>query len=151
MTDSTATDSTGTDDGTLDGSALGDGARDDAAHDDTARDDTALSQRLTAAIRDSEGVTGVYPAQPILEAAADALAVTLALRQPDVLVDIDRSDGFTTVSAHIAATAALPAPETLRAVGEELRRLLDAEPSVTGPLAVNVKVRLIEDSGRAAE
>ena len=136
MTDSTATDSTGTDDSTLDG----------AAHDDT-----ALSQRLTAAIRDSEGVTGVYPAQPILEAAADALAVTLALRQPDVLVDIDRSDGFTTVSAHIAATAALPAPETLRAVGEELRRLLDAEPSVTGPLAVNVKVRLIEDSGRAAE
>ncbi|QHC64406.1 hypothetical protein GSU69_18115 [Rathayibacter festucae] len=151
MTDSTATDSTGTDstgtgDGTLDDSALG-----DSAHDDTARDDTALSQRLTAAIRDSEGVTGVYPAQPILEAAADALAVTLALRQPDVLVDIDRSDGFTTVSAHIAATAALPAPETLRAVGEELRRLLDAEPSVTGPLAVNVKVRLIEDSGRAAE
>ena len=136
MTDSTATDSTGTD-GT--------------AHDDTAHDDTALSQRLTAAIGETAGVTGVYPAQPLLEAAADALAVKLALRQPDVLVDIDRSDGFTTVSAHIAATAALPAPETLRAVGEELRRLLDAEPSVTGPLAVNVKVRLIEDSGRAAD
>ncbi|MCJ1683150.1 hypothetical protein [Rathayibacter sp. VKM Ac-2928] len=136
MTDSTATDSTGTDDSTLDG----------AAHDDT-----ALSQRLTAAIREIEGVAGVYPAQPLLEAAADALAVKLALRQPDVLVDIDRSDGFTTVTAHIAATAALPAPETLRAVGEGLRRLLDSEPSVTGPLAVNVKVRLIEDSGRAAE
>ncbi|NRG42446.1 hypothetical protein HRK28_16150 [Rathayibacter sp. VKM Ac-2835] len=136
MTDSTAADSTGTDDSTLDG----------AAHDDT-----ALSQRLTAAIRDTEGVAGVYPAQPLLEAAADALAVKLALRQPDVLVDIDRSDGFTTVTAHIAATAALPAPETLRAVGEGLRRLLDAEPSVIGPLAVNVKVRLIEDSGRAAE
>lgn len=131
MTDSTATDSTGTD---------------RAAHDDT-----ALSQRLTAAIRETAGVTGVYPAQPLLEAAADALAVKLALRQPDVLVDVDRSDGFTTVTAHIAATAALPAPETLRAVGEELRRLLDAEPSVTGPLAVNVKVRLIEDSGRAAD
>ncbi|ROQ03805.1 hypothetical protein EDF54_3284 [Rathayibacter sp. PhB93] len=136
MTDSTATDGTGTD---------------GAAHDDTAHDDTALSQRLTAAIRETAGVTGVYPAQPLLEAAADALAVKLALRQPDVLVDIDRSDGFTTVTAHIAATAALPAPETLRAVGEELRRLLDAEPSVTGPLAVNVKVRLIEDSGRAAD
>jgi hypothetical protein len=136
VTDSTATDGTGTD---------------GAAHDDTAHDDTALSQRLTAAIRETAGVTGVYPAQPLLEAAADALAVKLALRQPDVLVDIDRSDGFTTVTAHIAATAALPAPETLRAVGEELRRLLDAEPSVTGPLAVNVKVRLIEDSGRAAD
>ena len=141
MTDSTATDSTGTDGATPD----------DTAHDDTAHDDTALSQRLTAAIRETAGVTGVYPAQPLLEAAADALAVKLALRQPDVLVDVDRSDGFTTVTAHIAATAALPAPETLRAVGEELRRLLDAEPSVTGPLAVNVKVRLIEDSGRAAD
>ena len=141
MTDSTATDGTGTDStGT-----------DDTGTDGTAHDDTALSQRLTAAIRETAGVTGVYPAQPLLEAAADALAVKLALRQPDVLVDVDRSDGFTTVTAHIAATAALPAPETLRAVGEELRRLLDAEPSVTGPLAVNVKVRLIEDSGRAAE
>jgi hypothetical protein len=142
---------TGTDDTALDDTALDDTVRDDTALDDTGRDDTALSQRLTAALREAEGVTGVYPAQPILEAAAEALAVKLALRQPDVLVDIDRSDGFTTVSAHIATTAALPAPEILRAVGEELRRLLDAEPSVTGPLAVNVKVRLIEDSGRAAE
>ena len=114
-------------------------------------DDTALSQRLTAAVRDAEGVVGVYPAQPLLEAAADALAVTLALRQPDVLVDIDRSEGFTTVSAHIATSAALPAPEILRAVGELLHGILREEPSVTGPLAVNVKVRLIEDSGRAEE
>ena len=112
-------------------------------------DDTALSQRLTAAIREAEGVVGVYPAQPILEAAADALAVTLALRQPDVLVDIDRSEGFTTVSAHIAASAALPVPETLRSVGELLRGILAEEPGVTGPLAVTVKVRLVEDSGRA--
>ncbi|PPH39678.1 hypothetical protein C5C53_00250 [Rathayibacter sp. AY1E3] len=112
-------------------------------------DDTELSQRLTAEIRDIEGVAGVYPAQPIVEAAADALAAKLDLRQPDVLVDIDRSEGFTTVSAHIAASAALPAPETLRLVGERMHALLAADPSVSGPLAVNVKVRLIEDSGRA--
>ncbi|KQQ06004.1 MULTISPECIES: hypothetical protein [unclassified Rathayibacter] len=109
-------------------------------------DDTELSQRLTAAIRDTEGVAGVYPAQPVLEAAADAIAVKLALRQPDVLVDIDRSDGFTTVSAHISTVAALPAPDTLRAVGELVRGMLEAE--LSGPFAVNVKVRLIEDSGR---
>lgn len=111
-------------------------------------DDTELSRLLTAAIRQAEGVAGVYPAQPILEAAADAVAVKLALRQPDVLVDIDRSEGFTTVSAHIATVAAIPAPETLRAVGELVRGMLEEEPSVSGPLAVNVKVRLIEDSGR---
>ncbi|PPH67320.1 hypothetical protein C5D25_00860 [Rathayibacter sp. AY1D7] len=112
-------------------------------------DDTELSQRLTAEIRDIEGVAGVYPAQPIVEAAADALAVKLDLRQPDVLVDIDRSEGFTTVSAHIAASAALPAPETLRLGGEGMHAPGAADPSVSGPLAVNVKVRLIEDSGRA--
>ncbi|SMH48680.1 hypothetical protein SAMN06295885_3098 [Rathayibacter oskolensis] len=110
-------------------------------------DDTELSRRLTAAIRDTEGVAGVYPAQPILEAAADALAVRLALRQPDVLVDIDHSDGFTTVTAHIAALAALPAPDTLRTVGELLRDVLTAE--LSGPFSVHVTARLIEDSGRA--
>ncbi|KZX21223.1 hypothetical protein [Rathayibacter tanaceti] len=112
-------------------------------------DDTALSRRLTDEIRDTEGVTGVYPAQPIVEAAADAVAVSLALRLPDVLVDIDRSEGFTTVTAHIAASAALPAPETLRLVGERMHALLAADPTVPGPFAVNVKVRLVEDSGRA--
>ncbi|QHC75094.1 hypothetical protein [Rathayibacter sp. VKM Ac-2805] len=123
-----------------------------AGHEDAGTagyDDTALSQRLTAGIRDTEGVAGVYPAQPIVEAAADALAVKLALRSPDVLVDIDRSEGFTTVTAHIAASASLPAPETLRAVGERMLALLRADPSVSGPFAVNVKVRLVEDSGRA--
>lgn len=125
---------------------------DDAAlsgHDDAAlsgQDDTTLSRELTAAIRSTEGVTGVYPAQPTVEAAVDALAVRLALRQPDVLVDIDRADGFTTVSAHIATSAAVPATETLRAVGELIRSTLGE----AGPLAINVKVRLIDDTGRPA-
>lgn len=112
-------------------------------------DDTELSRRLTAAVRETEGVAGVYPAQPVLEAAAEALAARLDLRPTDVLVDIDRSEGFTTVTAHIAAVAALPAPDTLRSVGELLRDAIAADASVSGPFSVNVKVRLIEDSGRA--
>lgn len=117
---------------------------DDAAL--SGQDDTALSRELTAAIRATEGVTGVYPAQPTVEAAVDALAVRLALRQPDVLVDIDRADGFTTVSAHIATSVAVPATETLRAVGELIRNKLGE----AGPVAINVKVRLIDDTGRTA-
>lgn len=109
-------------------------------------DDVALSQKLTAAIRATEGVVGVYPAQPIVEAAAEAVAVKLALRQPDVLVDIDRADGFTTISAHIAASSAISATETLRTVGELIRDTVPED----GPLAVNVKVRLIDDTGRAS-
>lgn len=110
-------------------------------------DDIHLSQRLTAAIRATEGVVGVYPAQPILEAAAEAVAVRLALRQPDVLVDIDRADAFTTVSAHIATTAAIPAPETLRAVGAVIRRILRDDDPDSDTIAINVKVRFVDDSG----
>ncbi|AMM19348.1 hypothetical protein AX769_03380 [Frondihabitans sp. PAMC 28766] len=108
-------------------------------------DDAALSRRLTAAIRDTEGVAGVYPAQPIVEAAAGAIAVKLALRMPDILVDIERADGFTTISAHIATFAAVPAPSTVRRVGELIRTVVTAEGESIGDLAVTVKVRLIED------
>lgn len=108
-------------------------------------DDTALSKHLTAAIRDVDGVSGVFPAQPVVEAAADAIAVKLALRMPDVLVDIDRADGFTTVSAHIATVASVPAPETLRRVGELIREHVHDAGAAEGELAVNVKVRLVED------
>ena len=119
-------------------------------------DDLELSRRLTSAIRAVPHVTGVYPAQPILEAAAGAIAVRLALRVPDVLVDIDRAEGFTTVSAHIATSAAAPTPETARAVGEllrdEFRRSHEAHDALPGTdpndtLAINVKVRLVEDAG----
>lgn len=110
-------------------------------------DDTRLSRELTAAVRAVEGVAGVYPAQPILEAAAQAVAVRLALRVPDVLVDIDRADEFTTISAHISVVPTAPAPATLRRVGETLRDLISADASIQGEVAVLVTVRLIEEGG----
>lgn len=109
-------------------------------------DDAALSRKLTAAIRDTEGVAGVYPAQPIVEAAAGAIAVKLALRMPDILVDIDRADDFTTFTAHIATFASIPAPDTVRRVGELIRQIVAEEAEPAGNVAINVKVRLIEDS-----
>jgi len=113
-------------------------------------DDAALSRSLTAAIRATEGVTGVFPAQPLLEAAADVIAARLALRLPDELVDIDRADSFTTVTAHISTSASLPAPETLRRVGELVRGTLVGAGADAAELAVNVKIRLIDDSGSSA-
>jgi hypothetical protein len=108
-------------------------------------DDAALSRKLTAAIRATEGVAGVYPAQPIVEAAARAIAVKLALRMPDILVDIDRADEFTTFSAHIATLAAFPAPDTVRRVGELIRAIVSTDFDGIGDVAIDVKVRLIED------
>jgi hypothetical protein len=109
-------------------------------------DDVDLSRRLTAAIRAADGVTGVYPAQPVLEAAMGAVAARLALRVPDVLVDIDRDDGSTTVSAHIATSSSAPAVDVVRRVGELILAVLSAEDGVPDGLTVEVRVRLVEDT-----
>ncbi|GAA4266255.1 hypothetical protein [Frondihabitans peucedani] len=107
-------------------------------------DDVELSRALTAAVRATPGVAGVYPAQPVLEAAATVLAAKLALRQPDVLVDIDRTDGFTSVSVQIATHAAEAAPDTVRRVGETVRDLCVEHGEDAAALTVAVTVRLVE-------
>ncbi|MCS5715712.1 hypothetical protein NVV95_14270 [Herbiconiux sp. CPCC 205716] len=106
--------------------------------------DTELSRRLTALVRAAEGVTAVYPAQPLLEAAAGVVAETLELRPAGSSVDIERADGVATVRVQIAAADALPAPDTLRRVGELLRRATDAEPSLAPPVVIAVAVRLVD-------
>lgn len=108
-------------------------------------DDQDLSQRLTALLRTVDGVDDVFPAQPIIEAAADAIAVKLALRQPDVLVDIDRSNGSVTVTAGIAVSDARPAGDTLREVGERVRDLL--ADGGEHPDLISVAIRLIDTDG----
>lgn len=108
-------------------------------------DDTGLSQRLTEAVSGVDGVAAVFAAKPLVAAAADAIAAALTLREPDVLVDIARAEGFTTFSVHIAVASSAPAPDTLRAVGELVRDAVLAEGAAEEPFAVNVKVRLVED------
>jgi hypothetical protein len=109
-------------------------------------DDADLSRRLTAAVRAVDGVTGVYPAQPILEVAASALAGRLHLRAPDRLVDVDRSDGFVRINVHIATAADRSAADVIRAVGERVRDFVAAEPETEAPVLVIVKGRLVEDA-----
>lgn len=106
--------------------------------------DAELSQRLTALVRAAEGVTAVYPAQPPLEAAAEVVAETLELRPAGSYVDIERAEGVVTVRAQIAAADALPAPATLRRVGELLRRATDADPALAPPVVIAVAVRLVD-------
>ncbi|WP_043673140.1 hypothetical protein [Clavibacter michiganensis] len=113
-------------------------------------DDADLSRRITAAVRAVDGVTGVYPAQSPLEAAAVAIAGRLRIQAPDVLVDVDRRDGSTIVTTHIATAAGRPAADVIRAVGERVRALLEAEPGVDGPTLVRVTGRLVEDGTPAA-
>ena len=114
-------------------------------------DDTGLSQRLTEAVRRADGVAAVFAAKPAVVAAAGAVAVALTLREPDVLVDVARAEGFTTFTVHIAVRASTPAPDTLRAVGELVRDRVVAEGAAQDAFAVNVKVRLVEDADRPAD
>lgn len=109
-------------------------------------DDHALSRELTALIRATTGVAAVYPAQPIVEAAVDAVAVKLALRQPDVLVDVDRDGDALRIAAGIAVDDARPATDTVREVGERIRAVTDERADVR-PDLISVSVRLVDDLG----
>lgn len=114
-------------------------------------DDEALSRSLTEGIRQVPGVTGVYSPRPLTAAAeavagavVDAVAPALGLREPDVLVDVDRHGGRVQVAAGIAVAGDRPAADTLRAVGERIRDLLDQGPTPSADL-ISVTVRLVED------
>ncbi|OUE07626.1 hypothetical protein CMsap09_01660 [Clavibacter michiganensis] len=109
-------------------------------------DDADLSRRLTAAVRAVDGVTGVYAAQPVLEAAAVAIVERLRLEAPGMLVDVDRADGAVRVAVHVATAADRPAADVIRAVGERVRDLVAAEPDGDGTVLVHVTGRLVEDA-----
>lgn len=111
-------------------------------------DDEAISRTLTGGVRRVPGVTGVYPPRPLAAAAetvVDAVApVPLRLHDPDVLVDVDRHGGRVHVVTGISVDGGRPAADTLRAVGERVRDLLDSGTTTTADL-VSVTVHLVED------
>lgn len=109
------------------------------------RADEHLSIQLTGIIRSVPGVTGVFRATSLVEAAADVIAAGLSLRSPDALVDIDRAEGFATVRAHIATTVQDTAADVVRRVGETVKAAVEADGTIRTPMAVNITVRVIED------
>lgn len=115
-------------------------------------DDETISRAVTAGVRGVSGVTGVYPPRPVAAVAETVVdAVTpapLRLHSPDVLVDVNRHGGRVHVVAGISVDGGRPAADTLRAVGERVRDLLDAGATATADL-ISVTVRLIEDPASA--
>lgn len=108
--------------------------------------DEALSRALTDRIRSVPGVTGVYPSRPLVHAAAEAVASTFSLQEPDVLVDVQREGTTLRVHAGIAVEDTRPATETVREVGERVRDLVDERTGGPADL-VAVTIRLVEDIG----
>lgn len=111
--------------------------------------DEALSRALTSRIRSVDGVVAVHPPRAIVQAAAEVVAGTLALRAPDVLVDVHRDGSSLRVVTGIAVDDARPAKDTVREVGERIRGLVDEHEGVPADL-VDVTVRLVEGVGGAA-
>ena len=108
-------------------------------------DDRELSRRLTDLARATDGVSHVFPAQSLVQVAADAVAAPLEIRDPGTMVDVHRSGGSVRITAEVAVDGARPATETVREVGERIRSLVDAEPGPR-PDTITVVVRLVEDT-----
>lgn len=108
-------------------------------------DDQELSRRLSEVARATDGVSHVFPAQSIVQVAADAVAAQLALREPGTLVDVHRGGGAVRITAEVAVDGARPATDTVREVGERIRSVVDAEPGPR-PDTITVVVRLVEDT-----
>ena len=107
-------------------------------------DDRELSRRLTDLARATDGVSHVFPAQSLVQVAADAVAAQLEIRDPGTMVDVHRASGAVRITAEVAVDGARPATETVREVGERIRSLVDAEPGPR-PDTITVVVRLVED------
>jgi len=108
-------------------------------------DDRELSRRLTDLARATDGVSHVFPAQSLVQVAADAVAAQLEIRDPGTMVDVHRGGGAVRITAEVAVDGARPATETVREVGERIRSVVDAEPGPR-PDTITVVVRLVEDT-----
>ena len=108
-------------------------------------DDRELSRRLTDLARATDGVSHVFPAQSLVQVAADAVAAQLEIRDPGTMVDVHRGSGAVRITAEVAVDGARPATETVREVGERIRSVVDAEPGPR-PDTITVVVRLVEDT-----
>lgn len=104
-------------------------------------DDRDLSTRLTDAVSAVDGVSRIFPVQPVREAAA----AVLTARPLDALVDVDRrDDDVTVVTAHVAVSDARGAPETLRAVGDLLHAACTDDGVSADAVQIIVQAKVVE-------
>ena len=113
---------------------------------ETAGTDQALSRALTRALRGTPGVVDVFDAHPVVEAAVTVVAEGLELAEPTGLVDVDRSPGLVSVTAHVATDVAVPTPQTLAGAAAVLRRVVAERGAGGGEVVVSVTARLVEAS-----
>jgi len=109
-------------------------------------DDSSVSREMTRIICTVPGVVDVFPSRSLVRSIADNLVdgargTSAGAGAGDATVVVSRAaDGVVTATATIGVDAGLPTPDTLRAVGDELRRQLATVFPQGGDPIVNVNV-----------
>jgi len=120
--------------------------------------DLELSRRLTDAVSCVAGVSGVYPASSPAVSLARTIAAGLVDAARDAAPDSVRDDGVDdakvaitrtetgalSVAATIGVDADHPVPQVLRAVGDAVRGVLDAEEPGAPPPVIEVRASHID-------
>lgn len=105
-------------------------------------EDATVSREMTRVICAVPGVVDVFPSRSLVQSIADSLVESATgTAAGDAKVVVSRDDaGVLTATATIGVDAGFPTPDTLRAVGDEVRRhLVAAFPREADPI-VNVCV-----------
>lgn len=106
--------------------------------------DDAFSRELTEALRGVAGVVDVFDAHPVVEGAVRVVAAGLDLAGSTGLVEIERSAGTVSVTAHVATELDAPTPETLARAADVLRGRLAASGLADDEVVVSVSARLVD-------
>lgn len=106
--------------------------------------DDRLSRELTEVLRGVEGVLDVFDAHPVAEGVVRVVAAELDLAGSTGLVEIERTTGSVSVTAHVATELDSPTPDTLAHAAAALRDRLAAEGLSGDDVLVSVSARLVD-------
>ncbi|BCW42402.1 MULTISPECIES: hypothetical protein [unclassified Paenarthrobacter] len=97
----------------------------------------ALADELLGIVQAVEGVSAVYPAQPLWQSIAGA-AVAAVTGEQLPLISLAGEDGVVAVKARIGVGSLLPAPQVAREVAAAIRRHLGNVPAVVEVLVAKI-------------
>ncbi|KUM33545.1 hypothetical protein [Arthrobacter sp. EPSL27] len=101
-----------------------------------------LAAELQEVIRAVDGVTALYPAQPLWQSIAGAVVSAVTGEQPALVALADSGAGLT-VRARIGVDATRPAPEVVRAAAGAVRQYLSPRPCAVQIVVAQIVVAQI--------
>ena len=98
-----------------------------------------LAEQLLGVVQSVEGVSSVYPAQPLWQSIAGA-ALSVVTGDTPALITLTDEAGVLAVKTRIAVGTSRPAPAVAREVAEAVRRHLLPRPAAVDVSVVKVGV-----------